>query len=157
MTAETWRRTTCKRTLMDVLINITNTLVFSLLFLKTRRGRFGGTIWCAGCSVPWVWCASWWHMSTTVWMWLWPTSSPPACSGGTTPWPIYRSEHRAKHRVTVVCVRCVFQNHDVFTHESGLYFSTKFTCQHNNVLPLMFKRNCLYIRYYCKLSKHIYF
>lgn len=67
-------------------------VAFSPVSLQTPHDRSGGTIWCAGCWVPWVWCASWWLMSTTVWMWLWPISSPPDCSGGTTPWQTYRYE-----------------------------------------------------------------
>lgn len=62
---------------------------------QTRRGRFGGTIWFAGCWVPWAWSASWWLTSTTAWMWSWLISSPPDSSGGTTPWPTYRSEPKA--------------------------------------------------------------
>lgn len=94
-------------------INIANTPVSPSLSLKTRRGRFGGTIWFAGCLVPWAWSVSWWHMSTTVWMWSWPISSPPACSGGTTPWPTYRSEHRAKHWVAefTLCYGMVYILH----------------------------------------------
>lgn len=141
---------------------MSNTLVSSSLFLKTLRGRFGGTIWYAGCWVLWVWCASWWHMSTTVLMWSWPILSPPACSGGTTPWPTYRSEHRALDWVAVrVCVMCMESKRVPFLIEpcytwlimnGGLYsqpgdkwlcfhsihFQLRGTCQHSNVLQFWF-------------------
>jgi len=90
------------------IIKTDSSLVFPSLLLKTRRGRFGGTISCVGCWVLWVWSASWWHMSTTVWMWSWPISSPPACSGGTILWPTYRSGNRVEHLVADIWSVCVY-------------------------------------------------
>lgn len=68
--------------------SLNNGAIANLYTFQIPLDDSGGTTGSAGFSAWLESSVSSWRMTTILWMWWWPITSPRDSSGGTTPWPI---------------------------------------------------------------------